>query len=416
MTLKGAVKDLMDTQVVPLNEQTVVDYLKRTPVYPQRFDGVSEFQAVQISEGNVNLIFRVSALDDAHKSVIVKQALPFAWRYPDFKMPVERSRIEYDFLMKQVHYCPDQTPAVYFYDEDRHILVIEDLNRHLVMREGLMKQIEYPHVDRHMGVYMARMLFYTSDLHLSSGEKKALLPRFINAVLCKVQEDLVFTQPYIEHPNNRYTSALEPQVRAVYADDDLRSEVLLLKERYMTHAQALIHNDLHTGSIMLNPEETKVVDPEFAFFGPIGHDVGSYLGNLALSYAAQEYHAKDETKRAAYRRWLADLIARTWTIFEQEFLALWEKDGNGDWPSDAFRVKYMRNLLQDTLGFGAAEMMRRLIGMAHVHDFWTIEDPHVRATAESLGLNIAIAWLKNRREVDNIQQAVDMLLAARPTV
>lgn len=407
---------MMDTQVVALNEQSVVDYLKSTPVYPQVFEGISEFQSYQISEGNVNLIFRVSALRDARKSVIVKQALPFAWRYPDFKMPVERSRIEYDFLMNQARFCPEQTPTVYFYDENRHIIIIEDLNRHLVMREGLMKQIEYPQVDRHMGLYMARTLFYTSDLYLSSGEKKAWLPRFINAVLCKVQEDLVFTQPYIEHPNNRYTSHLEPQVRAVYADDDLRSEVLLLKERYMTHAQALIHNDLHTGSIMLNMEETKVVDPEFAFFGPMGHDIGSYLGNLALSYASQEYHAKDEGKRAAYRQWLADLITRTWNIFEEEFLTLWEKDGIGDWPSDAFRVKYMRNLLQDTLGFGAAEMMRRLIGMAHVHDFWTIEDPQIRAAAESLGLNIAIAWLKNRRGVENIQQAVEMLLEARPAV
>lgn len=406
----------MEPQVVALNTQTVVDYLKTTPVYRQVFGEVSEFHAQQISEGNVNLIFRVAASHNPQQSVIVKQALPFAWRYPDFKMPLERSRIEHDFLLNQARYCPDQTPGIYYYDKERHIIIIEDLNRHLVMREGLMQQIEYPHVDRHMGLYMARTLFHTSDLYLSSEEKKALVPRFINPVLCKVQEDLVFTQPYIEHPNNRYTSLLESQVRSVYADDDLRSEVFLLKERYMTHAQALIHNDLHTGSIMLNVEETKVVDPEFAFFGPMGHDIGSYFGNLALSYAAQEYHAKDETRRSAYRQWLVDLIVRTWNIFEEEFLTLWENKGNSDWPSTAFRSKYMRNLLQDTLGFGAAEMMRRLIGMAHVHDFWTIEDTQIRATAESLGLNIAIAWLKNRRKVDHIQHAAEMLLAARPTM
>lgn len=406
----------METQVMALNEQTVLDYLKKTPVFAEVFGEASDFNCHQISEGNVNLLFRVSAVNAPQKSVIVKQALPYAWRYPDFKMPLERSRIEYEFLMNQARYCPEQTPKIYYYDENSHIIIIEDLNRHLVMREGLMQQIEYPQVDRHMGLYMARTLFYTSDLYLSSGEKKAWVPRFINAVLCKVQEDLVFTQPYIEHPNNRYTNLLEPQVRAIYADDDLRSEVLLLKERYMTHAQALIHNDLHTGSIMLNLEETKVVDPEFSFFGPIGHDVGSYLGNLALSYASQEYHARDETKRAAYRQWLADLIVRTWQIFEAEFLNLWENQGNGDWPSEAFRVKYMRNLLQDTLGFGAAEMMRRLIGMAHVHDFWTIQDPHIRATAESIGLNIAIDWLKNRRKVERIEQAVEMMLSAHPTI
>ena len=406
----------MEAEIVPLNEETVLDYVKTLPIFPECFDGVSSFACRQIAEGNVNLIFRVSAADDPSKSVIVKQALPYAWRYPDFKMPPERSRIEHAFLEHQARYCPDQTPAVYHYDDARHILVMEDLNRHLVMREGLMQQIRYPHVDQHMGLFMARTLFYTSDLYLSSGEKKALVPKFINPVLCKVQEDLVFTQPYIDHPNNRWTKLLAPQVQRVYADDDLRSEVLMLKERYMTHAQALIHNELHTGSIMLNEQETKVVDPEFAFFGPIGHDVGSYLGNLALAYAAQEYHAKDAQSRADYRRWLADLIVRTWTIFEREFLALWEAHGNSDWPSEMFRRKYMRQLLQDTLGFGAAEMMRRLIGMAHVHDFWTIDDVNIRARAESLGLNIAIAWLKQRRGVERIEQAVEMMIDAKPEI
>jgi 5-methylthioribose kinase len=81
-----------------------------------------------------------------------------------------------------------------------------------------------------------------------------------------------------------------------------------------------------------------------------------------------------------------------------------------------FRRKYMRQLLQDTLGFGAAEMMRRLIGMAHVHDFWTIDDVTIRARAESLGLNIAIAWLKQRRGVERIEQAVEMMIDAKPEI
>jgi 5-methylthioribose kinase len=78
-----------------------------------------------------------------------------------------------------------------------------------------------------------------------------------------------------------------------------------------------------------------------------------------------------------------------------------------------FRKKYMRRLLQDTAGFGAAEMMRRLIGLAHVHDFWTIQDEAIRATAESMALNIARAWLKNRHTVTSIGDLVDMVTSAR---
>jgi len=218
----------------------------------------------------------------------------------------------------------------------------------------------------------------------------------------------------MNNPNNRWTAPhLDAQVAQIHADDELRGEIFMLKEAYMTHAQALIHNDLHTGSVMLNEEETKVIDPEFGFFGPIGHDVGSYLGNLALAYAAQEYHSPDPGERVAYRQWIADTLRETWNIFEIEFLTLWENQSNGDWPSPAFRNKYMLQLLQDTAGFGAAEMMRRLIGMAHVHDFWTIKDDQIRATAESMALNIASAWLKNLHTIISIEDLVDMVTSAR---
>jgi len=399
----------------PLTAQTAIEYVRQSELMSTLFGGEEALGSARIAEGNVNLLFRVfSESDPIEKSVLVKQAMPYAWRYPDFKMPLDRQRIEYGILEIEARYCPDQVPTLYLYDPEQHVIVMEDLNRHLVMREGLMQQKRYPKVAEHMGLFMARTLFYTSDLYLSSADKKAMAPRFINPVLCKVQEDLVFTEPYMDHPNNRWTKLLDPQVEQIHADDELRSEIFMLKEAYMTHAQALIHNDLHTGSILLNEEETKVVDPEFGFFGPIGHDVGSYLGNLALGYAAQEYHAQDPDERAAYRQWIIETLRETWNIFETEFLTLWENEGNGDWPSPLFRKKYMRQLLQDTAGFGAAEMMRRLIGMAHVHDFWTIEDDHVRATAESLALNIAQAWLMNRHTVTSIDDLVDMVTGAKP--
>lgn len=397
-----------------LNEQSVLDYIRQTGLLATIFANEATLRSAPIAEGNVNLLFRVSSERDPGKSVLVKQALPYAWRYPDFKMPVDRQRIEHGILEVEARYCPDQVPQVYLYDPEMHVLVIEDLNRHVVMREGLMQQKRYPLVGQHLGLFMARTLFYTSDLYLSSADKKAMVPQFINPVLCKVQEDLVFTEPYLDHPNNRWTKLLDPQVAQIHANDELRSEVFMLKEAYMTHAQALIHNDLHTGSIMLNETETKVIDPEFGFFGPIGHDVGSYLSNLVLGYAAQEYHAQDPAERAGYRRWLLELIRDTWNIFETEFLTLWENEGNGDWPSPLFRRKYMRQLLQDTAGFGAAEMMRRLIGLAHVHDFWTIPDDSIRAAAESLALNVAQAWLMQRHTLTSIDELVEMVAAARP--
>jgi len=401
----------------PLTTESALEYVQQSSVMEQVFQAGETLKAEQISEGNVNLLFRVYAEGDAEKkSVLVKQALPYAWRYPAFKMPVDRQRIEYEIISLEAKYCPDQVPEIYLYDEENHILVIEFLGRHMVMREGLMMQKRYPLVAEHMGMFMARTLFYTSDLYLSSAEKKAMVPKFINPVLCKIQEDLVFTQPYMEHENNRYSAPLEAQVQAIYANDKLRSTVYILKDAYMSNAQALLHNDLHTGSIMLNEEETKVIDPEFGFYGPMGHDIGSYLGNLAMGCAAQEYHAQDAEERAAYREWIADTLRATWNIFETEFMSLWENEGNGEWASPQYRKDYIRRLLGDTAGFGATEMMRRLIGMAHVHDFWTIEDEMIRATAESQALNIAQDWLMNRTTFTSIDDLVGAVTSAKPGI
>ena len=396
-----------------LNETTVKRYLAQKGLDERLGGGPEDWAVEPITDGNVNLLFRVKN-PAVGRSLIVKQALGYAWRYPDFKMPTERLAIEHEVLMEAAKFAPEQVPKVYHFSAEDAVLVMEDLNRHREMRAALREGVRFPRAAEHLGRYMARMLFYTSDLYLPSGEKKERAARLRNPTLRKVQEDLVFTQPFVEHPNNRYSQPLEPLVREIYADDALRAEVLELKERYMTQAQALIHNDLHTGSILANEEETKVVDPEFAFFGPMGHDLGTYLGNLALAYAAHEAHAPSEEEKRAFRDWLLESLTETWRVFEREFLAAWERDAqHTEWVSDRYRERYLKRLLQDTAGFGAAEMFRRLIGMAHVSDFWSIEDEGERAAAESLALDIARAWIASWRAVERPEDLAALVRAGR---
>ncbi|GKB47657.1 methylthioribose kinase, partial [Tanacetum coccineum] len=42
---------------------------------------------------------------------------------------------------------------------------------------------------------------------------------------------------------------------------------------------------------MVTQDSTQVIDPEFAFYGPMGFDIGAFLGNLILAYFAQDRHA-----------------------------------------------------------------------------------------------------------------------------
>ena len=99
---------------------------------------------------------------------------------------------------------------------------------------------------------MARTLFFTSDLYLTGVEKKELQAQFINPQLSKIQEDFVFTNPFMQSPDNQWNPLLDAEVQAVRRNSELKLAVAQLKSGYMTHAQALIHSDLHTGSIMAN--------------------------------------------------------------------------------------------------------------------------------------------------------------------
>jgi 5-methylthioribose kinase len=282
------------------------------------------------------------------------------------------------------------------------------------MRKGLIQGIEYPHFADHIGTFLARTLGGTSDLLLDYLTKKVEAARFLNPEMCRITEDLIFTEPFRPSERNYYHAEIDPHVQAIYADDALRVEAALFKEKFMTHAQALIHGDLHTGSIMVNQTDTYVIDPEFAFYGPMGFDIGAVVGNLLLSYASHEVRTPDPAKRAAFRRYLTETILRLWAVFEREFQSfVWDKVDPVSFPK-AYQQGYMLRLLQDTAGFGACKMLRRIIGFAGVADIRAIEDVTEKSIAASLALNMGTALLKRHREIQTIDDLVAIATEQRP--
>ncbi len=396
----------------PLTQDTVVSYIQNLPqVLSAVFQPDDVLRGIDLADGNVNLVFRVhSEADPLGRSIIVKQALPYARIVGEsFPMPLERSRIEATILSKQGQYCDDLVPRLYHFDEAMYVCVMEDLNQHIIMRKGLVTQTYYRNFARHLGSFMARTLFFTSDLYLSHDVKKQEAAAQINPGLCKVTEDLVFTDPYTTHPGNKWNAEITPQAEEIRADEWLRSEFYMLKEEFMTKGEALIHGDLHTGSIMVNATETKVIDPEFGFYGPMAFDVGSLLANLAISYCSQDIHARDAAIRHAYQTWLLGTIRETWVVFERTFRQLWATHLNSQWATEQFREKYIARLLRYTAGYGAAEIMRRILGLAHVYDLESIADPRQRAVAESRALNVGREWLRQYAHIQTIDDIVGLV-------
>src|SRR3954447_6165763 len=316
------------------------------------FPDGAQLKSRKIGDGNLNLVFHIS--DPASgRALILKQALPY-FKVVGESVPLtlDRVRIEYEALCIHGELCPDLTPKVYAYEPDLALMVMEDLSDHIVMRRGLMERGRYPLFAEHIGAFLARTMFFTSDLAMDQQEKKLRVKSFINPELCNITEDLILYAPYIKSRMNIFEPHIRDAVERIWADKKLHLEVTLLREKFLTKAQALLHGDLHTDNIFIRPDSTKVIDPEFAYYGPMGFDIGTVIANLLLNYSGQEGWSTNALERTDYRCYLLDTVHDLWTQFELQFRELWNEHATDRLvKTQGYQDIYVARLLQDTIGF-----------------------------------------------------------------
>ncbi|MWC26937.1 S-methyl-5-thioribose kinase [Paenibacillus sp. MMS18-CY102] len=398
----------MTTTYHPLTEQEAIEIARTIEgIFPEGAD----LQSREIGDGNLNLVFHIT--DPASgSSLIMKQALPYAKVVGEsWPLTLDRARIESESLILQGKLADGLVPKVYRYDTTLALTVMEDLSSHIIMRRGLMDAIEYPLFAGHISTFLARTLFLTSDLGMNQQEKKLLVRDFINPELCKITEELIFDDPYTDAETNNIPAPIRDAAEAIWQDGQLQLEVALLRQKFLTSAEALLHGDLHTGSIFITPESTKVIDPEFAYYGPMGFDIGAVIANLLLNFAAQEHWSADADARARYRSGLLTMIEEIWTQFEAKFRALWNEHCVDRLASAApgYQDLYLKRLLQDTIGFAGCKMVRRVYGLAHVADIDAITDVAVREKAQRLALAVGTALIRSNRQAETIGHVIDIV-------
>ena len=390
-----------------LHEADLREYLVGLPELTAALPGEPRSWTItEVGDGNLNLVFIVKS---ARGGVAVKQALPYVRLVGEsWPLPLSRAHYEYLALEKQAQIAPGLVPALLHHNDTLALTVMELLEPHIIMRKGLIAGTQYPRFVDHITTFMARTLFFSSDLAVSAAAKKEGIAAFAgNHALCKITEDLIFTDPYREAEQNRWTSPYLDAIAADFRDDlDLHVAISRLKLRFMASPEALIHGDLHTGSIMVTESETRVIDPEFAFYGPMGFDIGAVLANLLMAYFASSGHERALGERRAFEAWVLDIVEGVWNEFSRKFLELWRTEAAGDaYPAGLFagekggarleseRRAYMARLFGDTVGFAAAKIIRRIFGLAHNIDFEWIEDPRNRAICEARSLRLARAMM-----------------------
>lgn len=384
-----------------LTPDTVPAYIDKTPA----LDGIVDTATLEVSEvgdGNLNLVFVCK--DGNGDGICLKQSLPYVRLVGEgWPLTPERVIAEARGLKAAADHVPDLVPAYYGVDKENYVLAMEYLMGWDMWRIQLNEGNSHPGVGAKLGKYVANLAFYTSFFSIDQQEIKGLLAEAVNPELCKITEDLVFTEPYIDVPNNSYVDELIPEIEGMRADAKLRGEVGTLKYKFMTAGEALIHGDLHTGSVMVRNGdeggECKVIDPEFCYYGPVGFDLGALFGN----YMAARARAAVLERPAEYQQWLADIGPETWDAFEAEMRRLWPERLDKTW-TDSFLDEWLEQVAEDTIGFGGCKANRRIIGLAKVTDIQQLPpDEHIQAA--TMVLRTASTWIRERENLKTVAEA-----------
>jgi 5-methylthioribose kinase len=404
---------------IALNCETVLDYAASKESVANVLGGAatrSAWTAKEIGDGNINFVYIVTGASP-DKSVILKQGLPYVRCVGEsWPLTQERVRYEAEALIQAHAFCPAHVPEVYIYDPTMAVIVMRYLEPpHIILRGGIIEGKVYPRLAEHVGEYLATTLYKSSAFAVGgAGLRRARQAFGQNEDMCELTEQVIFTEPYGKADNNHWTTPqLDDIVSEIQSDAKLKRAINALKEKFMTEGQALLHGDLHTGSLMCTESTTFAIDNEFAFYGPMGFDIGAFLANLLLAYYSQRGWAKCTGEdRGSQREWLLSAFKSTWKVFETRFLEQWNEQGVRDDHGglspvahygkdvkdsaaalEAHQQTFMRKVWTDSLGFAGAKMIRRIIGIAHVADLDKISDDAVRAQCERAALKCGRALM-----------------------
>jgi 5-methylthioribose kinase len=372
-----------------LTVDTVPAYLAARPHLAGPVDPGAIASVVEVGDGNLNLVFIVK--DAAGNGVVVKQSLPHVRVDPSW--PLTRSRAKREAVVLAAHEAVDaaHVPTLYGFDEASLALAIEDLSDHAVWRGELIEGRLHPYAARELGTYVGAIGFATSIFGTPGPERRRRIAEATNPELSEITEDLVFTEPYVDHVHNGWLAENEGDVRDLRADRAFVREIGLAKQRFQEDTQSLVHGDLHTGSVFVRADadgrsgSVRAFDSEFGTFAPTGFDLGAVWANLIIAAARASV-----TGRSADAERLLTLPVELVGAFEQEYVRRWPDRVDPRVFGDDVLEATLRRIRSDAAIYGAAKAVRRIVGFSKVADIQTLPEPE-RAVAARLVLRAARA-------------------------
>ena len=272
-------------------------------------------------EGNMNTVVRVGHGD---ASFILKQAHRYVRKFPSIAAPIERLTSEVGFYQAvSADVVVSMMPRLIHHHPEHDVVVMEDLG-HLPDRSDVYRNVKtFPL--RAAGDFLHRLHAIFPDpsfADLRCGE------------LARLNAAHMFNIP-IESPPafdaSTVGSELDDAACRVRGDDRVRERLRELRRWYLDPDPGdgcrLCHGDFYPGSWLGDDDRFRVIDPEFAFVGPAEFDVAVAAGHHRLCLGSAS---------------LADSVERM---------------------TEAYGHPVDRTA---TLSMAAAEVLRRLIGVAQL--------------------------------------------------
>ena len=375
-------------QLPLLTVDTVAGYVRELNLLPSE----ERLEAAEVTGGSINFSFRVTGLTN---SVFVKQTPGFIKILgPNAKLSKQRLRIERETFSvwkdalgsseSEVLAC---LPHILYFDEDRMVMVMEDLRSYVTLQDQLSAGVVDVVAARKVGRFLGCVHAKTHSVLVTEEARKHLAIKFINQELRKLQLEQFFTQPY----------QMAPGALPLRSDDKLMAAIDELKALYRGEKPdnlALCHGDFHAGSVMIQDrnsgmgcsDSVKVIDTEFAIYGPPGLDVGCLIASYVLSCVHQAVVGANPEQVRAF----SSAIAAIWDAYRNTMRTLKVPEANLDAISS------------DLVGFAGCEVARNaLYGLP-------VSDKDKKKLADETALALAVKFIKGRANgVDRLLVAID---------
>jgi 5-methylthioribose kinase len=276
-------------------------------------DGETIVSVSKPGEGNMNCVLRI---ETPARSFIIKQSRGYVEKYPQIAAPAARVITEGAFYEKiaSSKEVQQMMPVLLGIDLVNNLIALEDLGKTndysvLYDLEEKIKEEE-----------LVQLVNYLNGLH-QSFQKTVVDGELTNTEMRTLNYEHIFEYPFREENGfnlDTVQEGLQDLALPYKKDLALKQKIERLGSLYLSKGKYLLHGDYYPGSWLKTADGSKVIDPEFCFYGLREFDLGVLLAHLYLTQqeesvialVKEKYHSYEELNTTILNGFIGTEIMR----------------------------------------------------------------------------------------------------------